>query len=86
MSELFDIVGIKKPGKVDLYRIGTVNLFDCSDDRLIEIYKSKTCHYLRPTAKGMKILHPEVNIAVKQNPAVKTPDKPKTSRKKKAKK
>ena len=61
-SKLFTIIGIRHPGKVDLYQIGTVNLYDLPDDKLLEIYRAKACPYLKPTPEGLKIIYPETNI------------------------
>lgn len=60
MTRLFELNGIKAPGKVDLYKIGVINLVDLSDDQAIEIYK-QGCPFLRPTAEGMKVLYPDQN-------------------------
>lgn len=69
MSKLFNIVRLRHPGKVNLYKFGTVDLFTLPDEKLLEIYKADpTIPYLQPTDEGLKVLHPELNIAIKQNP------------------
>lgn len=67
-SQLFKLVGIQQPGRVNLYRFGTVNLAEVDDDLLLSIYKAGNTHYLMPTEAGMKALYPETKIEVKQNP------------------
>jgi len=44
----FKIVGIKEPGRVDIFPYGTINLYDQSDDRLEEILNKTGCSFIKP--------------------------------------
>jgi len=54
----FRLKGLAHPGRVDLYKIGTVELANISDKLAEEIYKSG-CPYLEPTPEYRLILFPE---------------------------
>jgi len=61
----FRLKGIAYPGRVNLFRIGTVELANISDKLAEEIYKSG-CPFLEPTPEYRKILFPEeIPITVK---------------------
>jgi len=93
MSKLFNIIGLRHPGRVDVFQIGTVDLFTADDKVLLKIYNTNpNFKYLRPTQEGMKILYPESVIKIKplhHNKQVKSnveeKPKPKTKRNPKTK-
>lgn len=58
MSKLFNLNGIKAPGRVNLMKFGTINLEDISDDDAIELYKSG-CPFLVPVPEAIPILYPD---------------------------
>lgn len=55
----FEITGIKPPGKVNIFRIGTVKLHEANDDLLLKIYNSGNCHFVKLTAAGYKKYMPK---------------------------
>jgi hypothetical protein len=70
--KLFRLTGIQYPGRVNLYKRGTVELADISDELAMVLYK-EGIPYLEPTPEGRKILFPdEKTIEVK---TFKEPDK-----------
>jgi hypothetical protein len=72
-SDLFILVGIQSPGRVNLFHFGTVNLSELDDDTLLRIFRSGRCPYLKPTEAGLKVLYPEQKpITIKANPVVET--------------
>jgi hypothetical protein len=81
-SSLFSLVGIQQPGRVNLYHFGTVNLAELDDDTLLRIYRSGNTKYLHPSAEGIKILFPEINIVVQPNPVLPPGDTPKKNKRK----
>lgn len=56
----YRIVGIKEPGKVDVYPYGIICLHNLSDDRLEEILKNTNCPYIKPAIDA-----PEPKNAIK---------------------
>lgn len=70
MSKLFDIIGLRHPGKVNLFQFGTVDLFNLSDEKLLKIYQADPkIKYLRPTQAGLQVLYPgQQPIELKANP------------------
>lgn len=70
MSKLFEIIGLRHPGKVNLFQFGTVDLFNLSDEKLLKIYQADPkIKYLRPTEAGLQVLYPgQQPIVLKANP------------------
>lgn len=70
MSKLFEIIGLRHPGKVNLFQFGTVDLFNLSDEKLLKIYQADPkIKYLRPTEAGLQVLYPgQQPIELKANP------------------
>lgn len=90
---MFKVIGLRHPGKVNLFRFGTVDLCLLSDDKLLEIYRADpSIPYLQPTAEGLNAIHGKA-IEVKSLPSqppepvegnVDPPGKKKKSRTKKS--
>jgi hypothetical protein len=57
-SKYFHLKGIKEPGKVDLYKRGTVLLSELSDDELYKLY-NEGCIFLGLTPDGFKKYVPD---------------------------
>ncbi len=64
----FRLKGIAHPGRVNLFRIGTIELANISDKLAEEIYKSG-CPYLEPTPEYRLILFPE-ETPIEVNPII----------------
>lgn len=63
---MFKVIGLLHPGKVNLFRFGTVNLCLLPDEKLLEIYRADPkIPYLQPTAEGLAVLYPNKKIEVK---------------------
>jgi len=56
--ELFELKGIKSPGKVDLYKHGQVELETITDEFAEQLWKDG-CPFLGLTEKGMQKFFPE---------------------------
>lgn len=55
--KLFKLKGLQSPGRVNLLKIGTVELENISDAMAEQLYKDG-CRYLEPTPEGRKHLFP----------------------------
>jgi hypothetical protein len=61
----FRLKGIAHPGRVNLFRIGTVELANISDELAEKIWR-EGCQYLEPTPEYNRILFPDrIPIEVK---------------------
>ncbi len=70
--KLFRLTGIDYPGRVNLYKRGTIELADISDELAMILYK-EGLPYLEPTPEGRKVIFPgEKTIEVR---TLKEPDK-----------
>ncbi|HNW54379.1 MAG TPA: hypothetical protein PKN21_08935 [Bacteroidales bacterium] len=84
--ELFRLVGLHHPGRVNVLKYGTIELANVSDQVAVDLWRNG-CPYLEPTEEGRKIFFPnEVKIDVEEifeakPPATKVP-KPKNKAKK----
>lgn len=85
---MFKVIGLRHPGKVNLFRFGTVDLCLLSDDKLLEIYRADpSIPYLQPTAEGLIAIHGkaiEVKSLPRDSDRVDPPEKKKKSRTKKS--
>ena len=64
----FRLKGIAHPGRVNLLKIGTVELANISDELALELWKSG-CRYLEPVPEYRAELFPdEIPISVKPIP------------------
>lgn len=70
--ELFQLKGIKSPGKVDVYKHGQVELENISDEFAEELWRAG-CPFLGLTEKGIQKFFPErtaINVAPIKIPTV----------------
>jgi len=71
--ELFRLVGLTHPGRVNVLKYGTIELANISDTVAIDLWRNG-CPYLEPTDEGRKIFFPdEVKIDVEEIPEAKPP-------------
>jgi len=62
--ELFRLIGIHSPGRVNVMKYGTIELENISDTIAVDLWR-KGCPYLEPTDEGRKIFFPnEVKIDI----------------------
>ncbi len=57
----FEITGIKPPGKVNIFKMGTIKLHEASDELLLKIHNSGKCPNVKLTAAGFKKYFPKKN-------------------------
>ncbi len=66
MSFLFNVIGLRHPGRVNLFHFGTVDLCSADDTLLLKIYKADPkIRFLKPTPEGLKVLYPNSVLEVK---------------------
>ena len=85
----FALKGIAHPGRVNLYKIGTVELANISDELALKIWQAG-CRYLEPLPEYRRELFPdEIPIVVKpisqERQELSATSKPETGTRRKAK-
>lgn len=53
---------LEHPGRVNIFKFGTVKLYELPEAKLIEIYKAGNCPHLIPTQAGIKKFNPGMAI------------------------
>ncbi|MGM0530940.1 MAG: hypothetical protein ACQER7_06270 [Bacteroidota bacterium] len=75
-NKYFKVVGIKPPGRVDLFKRGEVRLHELDDETLYEIYKEGKCPFVKMTKEGFKHYYPSKKTISTTSTSEKTAKKP----------